>query len=267
MSTPEHPSPAPRPTAPESPDRAYRSPAALAGGVLLLGIIGWLGIDAIVKGHGRTPWLALATLLLVVPLVVAFTLRPAVFANEERLRIRNPFRVVVVPWSRVVSLRSSFSNEVVIDSGAKYQLWAVPVSLRGRKKASRRQARAAAEASRAAQGGGRGGRGFGGGFSGFGGGFGGFGGTSDEASAADGPARAETDKVMDDLRELLAAQESRATGGTSGTGGTPGTTPAAATTDPTATTPHGEVTARWAYEIVAPALAGAVVLAILLATG
>ncbi|MFJ6296413.1 PH domain-containing protein [Streptomyces griseoviridis] len=261
MSTPEHPSPAPRPTAPESPDRAYRSPAALAGGVLLLGIIGWLGIDAIVKGHGRTPWLALATLLLVVPLVVAFTLRPAVFANEERLRIRNPFRVLVVPWSRVVSLRSSFSNEVVIDSGAKYQLWAVPVSLRGRKKASRRQARAAAEASRAAQGGGRGGRGFGGGFSGFGGGFGG---TSDEASAADGPARAETDKVMDDLRELLAAQESRATGGT---GGTPGTRPAAATTDPTAVTPHGEVTARWAYEIVAPALAGAVVLAILLATG
>jgi uncharacterized membrane protein YgcG len=253
MTTPEHPSPAPRPTAPESPDRVYRSPAALAGGVLLLGIIGWLGIDAIVKGHGRTPWLALATLLLVVPLVVAFTLRPAVFANEERMRVRNPFRLVVVPWTQVVSLRSSFSNEVVVTSGAKYQLWAVPVSLRGRKKAARRQARATAEASRAAQGGGRGGRGprgFGGGFGSFGGGGGGFGGGfGGAADVPDGPVRAEADKVMDDLRELLAAEENRAAKA------------------PETETPRGEVTTRWAYEIAAPALAGAVVLAILLATG
>src|SRR5881275_1724029 len=102
MTTPDHESAAPQPPASEYKDRAYRSSGGIAGGVLLLALAGWLGIDAIVSGHGRTPWLALATLILVVPLIVAFTLRPAVHANEERLRIRNPLRLVVVPWSEVV---------------------------------------------------------------------------------------------------------------------------------------------------------------------
>src|SRR4051794_41749826 len=57
-------------------------------------------------GKGRTPWLALATLLLVVPLVGAFTVRPAVFAGQDRLRVRNPFRVIVLPWGQVEMLRS-----------------------------------------------------------------------------------------------------------------------------------------------------------------
>ncbi|MCZ9347322.1 PH domain-containing protein, partial [Streptomyces sp. TRM76130] len=118
MTTPEQPSPSPRPTAPESQDRIYRSPAGLAGGVLLLAIVLWLGLDAVVSGAGRTPWLALAGMLLVVPLVVAYTLRPAVFADEDRLRVRNPLRVVVLPWGRVASLRSGYSNEVVADSGS-----------------------------------------------------------------------------------------------------------------------------------------------------
>ncbi|GAA3816372.1 PH domain-containing protein [Streptomyces coacervatus] len=236
MTTPDHESPAPQPSAPETKDRVYRSPAGIAGGVLLLAIAGWLGIDAIVSGHGRTPWLALATLILIVPLVAAFTLRPAVYANEERLRIRNPFRVVVVPWGQVVSLRSSYSNEVVAKSGGKYQLWAVPVSLRARKKAARRDARATADRAAEASGRGRRGR-----MGGLGGGFG-TGGFSGGAAVPEGPARAETDKVMDDLRELLEARgEAEST--------------------------QGEVTVRWAYEIAGPAVAGAVLLAILVALG
>jgi uncharacterized membrane protein YgcG len=235
MTTPDHESPAPQPSAPEPKDRVYRSPAAIAGGVLLLAIAGWLGIDAIVSGHGRTPWLALATLILIVPLIVAFTLRPAVYANEERLRIRNPFRVVVVPWGEVVSLRSGYSNEAVTKSGSKYQLWAVPVSLRARKKVARRDARATAD--RAAEASGRGRRGRMGGLGGFG-----TGGLSGGVTVPEGPARAETDKVMDDLRELLGAHEQ-------------------------AETVQGEVTVRWAYEIAGPAVAGAVLLAILVAMG
>lgn len=120
---------------------------ALIGGFLLLVIIGWLGVDAVVSGTGRTPWLALAAMILVVPLVVAFTLRPAVFANDDRLRIRNPFRVIVIPWGQVETFRSGYSNEVLVESGTKYQLWAIPVSLRGRKKAARQAARQAARPS------------------------------------------------------------------------------------------------------------------------
>ncbi|MFF7469692.1 PH domain-containing protein [Streptomyces sp. NPDC008092] len=220
-------------TSPLVKDRIYRSPQALIGGVLLLVIVGWLGIDALFRGHGHTPWLALAALILIVPLVVAFTLRPAVFAGEDRLRVRNPFRVITLPWGEIASLRSGYSNEVIVKSGAKYQLWAVPVSLRGRKKAARRQAKSAADARR-----GRTGSGSGAGLGGFGG-FGGFGGQGGAEHEA-GPMRAETDKVMDDLREMM---ESRGA----------------------AESAQGEVTVRWAYEVAAPAVAGAVLLGILLA--
>ncbi|MFE5144414.1 PH domain-containing protein [Streptomyces fagopyri] len=215
MTTPDHQPPPPDASHPESRDRIYRSSAGIAGGVVLLAIIGWLGIDALVSGHGRTPWLTLAALILLVPLVSAFTLRPAVFANEERLRVRNPFRVIVVPWSAIATLRSGYSNEVVTTDGAKYQLWSIPVSLRSRKRAAKRQARGAAADS---------------------------GGRVSPATASPAPARAQADQAMDDLRELAEAH--------------PGTEGA-----------QGAVSVRWAYEVMGPALAGAVVLVILLAVG
>ncbi|MEU6553911.1 PH domain-containing protein [Streptomyces sp. NPDC046915] len=230
MTTPHDQSPAPQPPVPAAKDRIFRSPMAIAGGVVLLALVGWLGIDALIKGDGRTPWLALAGLILVVPLVIAFTLRPAVFVNDDRLRVRNPFRVITLPWGQVATLRSGYSNEVVAKSGAKFQLWAVPVSLRARKKATRQQARAAGTDTRTGRGPGMPGRG--------GPGFGGLGGST----VPDRPTRAETDQIMDDLRALQEGREQ-------------------------AETAQGEVTVRWAYEIAAPAVAGAVLLAILLATG
>ncbi|WP_121748861.1 PH domain-containing protein [Streptomyces sp. E2N166] len=230
MTTPEPQSPSPQPSVPVSKDRIYRSPAGLAGGVLLLALALWLGIDALVAGEGRTPWMALAALLFLVPLIAAYTVRPAVFANDDRLRVRNPFRVIVLPWGQVASFRSGYSNEVFTESGDKYQLWSIPVSLRGRKKAARQETRRASG----------GGRGRGGVLGGLGGG--GVRAGAGAAAAADGPVRAETDKVMDELRETLEARKP-------------------------ANTSQGEVTVRWAYEIVAPAVAGAVLLAVLLGVG
>ncbi|MFE7268949.1 PH domain-containing protein [Streptomyces sp. NPDC057623] len=228
MTTPEHQPPTPDPV---SKDRVYRSPMGIGGGVALLAITLWLGVDALVRGESRTQWLALAALILIVPLAAAFTLRPAVYANEDRLRIRNPLRVIVLPWGQIAALRSGYSNEVVAKSGTRFQLWAVPVSLRARKKAARRTARAASERSAAARGerSGRGGLGAGGL---------GFGAPRGEADV-DGPMRAETDKVMDDLRGLLEHREK-------------------------AESAQGEVTVRWAYEVMGPAVAGAVLLVILL---
>ncbi|MGW4024767.1 PH domain-containing protein [Streptomyces sp. NPDC005009] len=222
MTSPEHQSPDPEPTkptgsaAPQYKDRIYRSPAGIVGGVLLLAVIGWLGVDAVFAGKGRTPWLALAAMLFLVPLIVAYTLRPAVYVNDDRLRVRNPFRVIVLPWGQVASLRSGFTNEVFAESGAKYQLWALPVSLRARSKANRQEARAAARAAR------KGGRGAGG--------------------AVEGPRRHESDLAMAEMRELHERREG-------------------------AEAAQGEVTVRWAYEIAAPAVAGAVLLAVLLAVG
>ncbi|MFF9816778.1 PH domain-containing protein [Streptomyces sp. NPDC014006] len=218
MTTPEHPSPAPQ--TPAAKDRIHRSSAGIASGVMLLALTGWLGIDAIVVGHGRTPWLTLAGLLLVVPLVVAYTIRPAIFVGDDRLRVRNPLRVIVLPWGTVGGLRSGYSNEVVTVSGTKYQLWALPVSLRARKRAARQRNRAIAA----------------------GGQEGGLLGTPGTGAARTEPPRAQTDKAMDDLRQL---RDDRCT----------------------AESAQGEVTVRWAYEVIAPAVAGAVLLAILASLG
>ncbi|MFJ5221595.1 PH domain-containing protein [Streptomyces sp. NPDC088400] len=207
-------------------DRVYRSAGGILGGVLLLVIVGWLGGDALFRGTGRAPWLALAGLLFVVPLIIAFSLRPAVYAGQDRLRIRNPFRTISLPWASVTDVRATFSCEVFTENAGKFQMWAVPVSLRQRKRANRRQARlvhgdpmgigtVGIPRGRASQGAGAG---------------------ADEAQLA------LADRTVAELRELAERSAAR----------------------PTA---QGEPTVRWAYGIIAPAVAGLVVLLVLLLTG
>ncbi|RST06289.1 PH domain-containing protein [Streptomyces sp. WAC07149] len=206
----------PSPHEPVYADRVYRSPMAVVSGVLLLALVAWLCGDAVVRGGGSARWIGIAVALLAVPLIVAFTLRPAVFANDDRMRIRNPFRSIELPWAAVDAVRAGYSAEVLAE-GSKYQLWSVPVSLRERKKAGRQYSRR--EALR--------GKGMAAG---------------DTGSEPDAPPRAAADRAVDELRELAERGAGR-----------PGA--------------QGGVRVRWAYEIIAPAVVGAVLLAALLATG
>jgi len=207
------------PTEPTYADRTYRSGAGLVTGSLLIVLIAWIGADAVFRGDGQVPWLALAALLAVLPLTVAFTLRPAVFANEERIRIRNPFRTIVLPWTDVADVRAGYSSEVFTQDGAKYQMWAVPVSLRERKRAARKAARQAHDDPH--------------------------GRTSVHADVRDTQGRiAAADQTVRDLRDLA----ERADHGPE---------------KPAATT----ASVRWAYEVIAPAAVGAVLLVVLLAIG
>ncbi|MCX5194806.1 PH domain-containing protein [Streptomyces sp. NBC_00249] len=205
----------PSPHEPVYDDRVYRSPMAVVTGVLLLALIGWLCGDAVVRGEGSTRWTALAIALFAVPMTVAFTVRPAVFANDDRMRVRNPFRVIELPWAAVDAVRAGYSAEVLAE-GSKYQLWSVPVSLRERKKASRKFSRRDA----------LGGKGLG----------------QENGPAPAGPERAAADKVVDELRELAERGAAR-----------PGA--------------QGSVKVTWSYEVIAPAVIGAVALIVLLATG
>ncbi|QHC25761.1 PH domain-containing protein [Streptomyces sp. GS7] len=192
-------------------ERSYRSPAALAGGALLLLLGLWLGADAVLRGTVHTKLTAVFVLLLGVPLVVAFTLRPLVRAGEDRLTVRNPFRTITLPWSAVEELRATFSAEV-FTGGGKYQLWAIPVSLRQRKKAARQPARGAGPARPR---------------------FG--------LQADAGPApRAMADQALEELREIRERAAHRESA-------------------------QGEPEVRWAYAVIAPSVAGAVGLAVMLA--
>ncbi|MCQ4045519.1 PH domain-containing protein [Streptantibioticus rubrisoli] len=197
-------------------DRSFRSPMGIAGGVLLLAIGGWLVGDAVANGTGRTPWVALAALLFAAPLLIAFTIRPVVYASQTRMLVRNPFRSITIPWAAVETVRAGYSSEVLA-GGRKFQLWSVPVSLRARKRAARQAARATAEDPF-----GRGPRAL--------------------RLRPDAPLRAPADQAVDDLRELAERHAS----------------------DEGA---KGEVSVRWAYEIIAPAAVGGVALAVLLAAG
>ncbi|MFD7506759.1 PH domain-containing protein [Streptomyces sp. NPDC059850] len=212
MTSPDDPARPPQPDEePTYGDRVYRSPGGIAGGVLLLALGGWLGIDAILRGEGRTPWLALAGLLCAVPVVIAFTVRPAVYAGADRLLVRNPFRTITLPWASVDTLRASYTSEVLA-GGATYQLWAVPVSLRQRKRAARQQNRDAASPTFLGR-------------------------TPGQSATAD--RRAQADQTIGDLRELAESNAAREGA-------------------------QGEPEVRWAFEVIAPTLAGAVLLVIML---
>ncbi|MGC0422615.1 PH domain-containing protein [Embleya sp. AB8] len=122
----------------------YRSRPAMAVGVLLIAVGAWMVVDTSIRGDGRTKWLAIAMVIFFAILVVALTLRSAVVIGPDRLVIRNPFRTIVVPWGALERVRAEYSIEVRADRKA-FHIWAIPVSLRERKRALRQQGRSAAE--------------------------------------------------------------------------------------------------------------------------
>jgi Bacterial PH domain len=219
------PSPSPTPQQPKFADRAFRSPMGIAGGCMTLALGLWLVLDAGLRGSGRTPLMSLAFLLLGAPLVVAFTLRPVVYVGDHRMLVRNPFRTITVPWARVEAVHSRYSTEIVAD-GTKYQLWAVPVSMRARKRAYRQTARAAAPAAP----GGLLGRGRGRDMSDP---FGPGRPARPARPESDGPVLAPSDQAVEDLRDMARRNAEH----------------------PESQAP---VAVRWAYEVIAPAVAGAI---------
>ncbi|MEY9940979.1 PH domain-containing protein [Streptacidiphilus sp. MAP5-3] len=231
-------------------DKVYRSVSGVAGGVFLLALLISLSIDAMVQGSGRAPITAAAVLVAAVPLIAAFTLWPQVRSGEKRLLVRNPFRTIDAPWGTVESLTAALSVELRA-GGRKFVVWALPVSMRQRKRANKQAMLAAGDRSITGGGASRrdsGRLGFGlmggGGRDSRGGGFG-------RPAEDTGPTQAWADKAVVELNER--AEMFRAERGAVADEGAPAVT--------------GQVKVTWTWPIVAPLAVGIIALIVILATG
>jgi hypothetical protein len=140
----------------------YRGVGALIGGALVTLFCLGGAVDLLVE-EGRADLVGAAVLLLVAALAFAYGVFPAAFAYDGRLVVRNPMRTITVPWSAVTNLTAKLSF-IVHTEQARYTVWAVPVSLRDRRKAERTRLRELTRAEREAARGRR----AGGGMSGYG---------------------------------------------------------------------------------------------------
>jgi hypothetical protein len=125
----------------------YRAAAALIGGVLVLLFCGIGAIDLIIE-DGTQDLLGASILLLVAVLSGLYGVYPAAFSWPNRLVVRNPFRTIELPWDTVTDLSARLSF-IAHTEARRFTVWAIPVSLRERRRAERHRLRDLSQAQRA----------------------------------------------------------------------------------------------------------------------
>lgn len=144
-------------TSPGEKPTVYRGVGAILGGGLAVLFCLYGAIDLMVEA-GAADLIGEAILILVVVLAFFFGVYPAAFSDQDGLLVRNPFRTIRLPWSSVTELSANLSF-VAHTEGGRYTVFAIPVSLRDRRKADKQRLRTLAQAQREARRGGVGGRG------------------------------------------------------------------------------------------------------------
>ncbi|HEV3174015.1 MAG TPA: PH domain-containing protein [Actinocrinis sp.] len=142
-------------TSPAEKPTVYRGVAALLGGAVAALFCLYGAIDLAVE-VGSPDLIGIAVLVLVAVLAAVFGIYPAAFSDDEGLLVRNPFRNIRLPWSEVTDLSARLSFVAHTESG-RFTVFAIPVSLRERRRADRQRLRAVAQTQRAARRGGGGG--------------------------------------------------------------------------------------------------------------
>jgi hypothetical protein len=140
------------PFAAESPSSTekptvYRGASALIGGILVVLFCGLGAIDLIVES-GTQDLTGASVLLLVAVLAALYGVYPAAFSWTDRLVVRNPFRTIELPWTAVTDLSARLSFIAHTES-RRFTIWAIPVSLRERRRADRHRLRDLSQAQRA----------------------------------------------------------------------------------------------------------------------
>jgi len=127
----------------------YRGPAALIGGALVVLFCGFGAIDLLVES-GTQDLVAAAILALVAVLAALYGVYPAAYAWNDRLVVRNPFRTIELPWDAVTDLSARLSFIAHTES-RRFTVWAIPVSLRERRRSERHRVRDLSQAQRMAK--------------------------------------------------------------------------------------------------------------------
>jgi hypothetical protein len=139
MTTP--PSPAEKPT-------AYRGAGALVGGaVVILFCVG--GAVDLLAEEGKADMPGASIMLLVAALAFAYGVYPAAFSGTDALVVRNPLRTITMSWGIITKLTAQLSF-IAFTTTQRYTVWAVPVSLRDRRRAERARLRELSRQTRGA---------------------------------------------------------------------------------------------------------------------
>jgi hypothetical protein len=127
----------------------YRGPAALIGGALVVLFCGFGSVDLMIES-GAEDLIGAAILALIAVLAWLFGVYPAAFSWTDRLVVRNPFRTIALPWETVTELSARLSF-IARTETKRYTVWAIPVSLRDRRRSERMRFKEVAQAQRAAK--------------------------------------------------------------------------------------------------------------------
>ena len=134
---------------PNEKPTVYRGAAALIGGALVALFCLFGSIDLMVES-GTRDLTGSAILMLVAVLAAVYGVYPAVFSWSDRLVVRNPFRTIDLPWEAVADLTARLSF-IAHTETKRFTVWAIPVSLRDRRRSERHKVRDMSQAQRAAR--------------------------------------------------------------------------------------------------------------------
>ncbi len=136
------------PASPAEKPTAYRGAGALVGGaVVILFCVG--GAVDLLAEEGKADMPGASIMLLVAALAFAYGVYPAAYSGTDALVVRNPLRTITMSWGIVAKLAAQLSF-IAYTTTQRYTVWAVPVSLRDRRRAERARLRELARQTRGA---------------------------------------------------------------------------------------------------------------------
>jgi hypothetical protein len=125
--------------------RVFRSTAARVSGWAWLVFAAVNMVDLAMRGRDSAALIAAAVLLLGCGIAYVIGLRPRVVADETGVRVHNPLRDIVVPWSALEKIAAPGSLRITYtgSDGERHEArsWVLQTSPRERAKAERRAAR------------------------------------------------------------------------------------------------------------------------------